>query len=242
MNNTSVAILCGGLATRLRPISEKIPKSMIEINGKPFMEYQLTLLKRSGLTNVVLCVGYLGEKIEQYFGDGSKFEVNIQYSYDGDRLLGTGGALKKALSKLSDIFLVMYGDSYLDLDYGPIINFFEKEYNKGEKKPLGLMTVYRNNNQYDRSNIVFKDGKIILYDKNANRDDMNYIDWGLSILTKEVFKFFKDKEKFSLEEIFKYLIKEDSLLSYEVYKRFYEIGSLNGLKEIEEVLKRSKYE
>ena len=108
---TSVAILAGGLATRIRPLTEKFPKSLIDINGRPFIDYQLQMLKANGLSDVVLCVGYEGRQIEDHLGDGARHGLKVRYSYDGRELVGTGGALRKALPLLSDPFLVIYGDS-----------------------------------------------------------------------------------------------------------------------------------
>ncbi|OGF50377.1 MAG: hypothetical protein A2231_02465 [Candidatus Firestonebacteria bacterium RIFOXYA2_FULL_40_8] len=246
MKGISVVIIAGGLATRLRPITEKIPKSLIDINGKPFLEYQLRLLKEKGFTDVVLCLGYLGSMIEKEFKDGSNLGMSIQYSYDGDKLLGTGGAVRKALPLLSDVFIVMYGDSYLDVDYNAIVEAF----NNDKEKPLGMMTVYRNDNKFDKSNIVYKDGRIIAYDKKNKLPGMDYIDWGLSVFRKEAFEEVnkaknaskastetkESKEKFDLEELMKILIAKKKMAGYEVRDRFYEIGSVEGLEELRKKL------
>lgn len=128
MINT-IAILAGGLATRLRPVTTTIPKSMIEVAGKPFIAHQLELVKRNNIENVVICASFLGEQIEEYLGDGKSFDLNIQYSFDGDELLGTGGALKKSLNILGDSFFVMYGDSYLSTDFQSINEYFFQKTN-----------------------------------------------------------------------------------------------------------------
>ena len=243
MKGISVVIIAGGLATRLRPITEKIPKSLIDINGKPFLEYQLKLLKNRGFADVILCVGYLGAMIETEFKDGRNRGINIKYSYDGEdrgavstkdgKLLGTGGAVKKALPLISDVFMVMYGDSYLDVDYNTIIDCYIND----KEKPLGMMTVYKNKNKFDKSNIIYRDGRIIKYDKINKFPGMDYIDWGLSVFKKEAFGEVSEvgegkEEKFDIEELMKILIKNKKMAGFEVKERFYEIGSVEGLEEL----------
>src|SRR5262245_48353254 len=141
-----VAILAGGLATRLRPITENVPKAMIEINGEPFLAHQLRLLSSNGIQRVVLCVGYRGDQIQQYAGDGGRFGLHIEYSFDGPKLLGTAGAVRAALPFLGDAFHVLYGDSYLPCDYGAVEQTFF------DSAKLGLMTVFRNDGKWDASN------------------------------------------------------------------------------------------
>ncbi len=172
--NLPVAILAGGLATRLRPITEKIPKSLVPVAGLPFLAHQLELLRARGIRRAVLCVGYLGEMIQRKFGDGHSLGLQLDYSFDGPKLLGTGGALKRALPLLGREFFVLYGDSYLPADYAPIAEFFRRS------GKLGLMTVYRNEGQYDTSNVVFRDGEIVVYDKKHRLPEMRHIDYGLS--------------------------------------------------------------
>lgn len=225
-----ILIICGGLATRLYPITKTIPKSLIEISGIPFISYQLDLLKRNGVTDVVLCVGKLGEQIKKYVGDGSKLGLKVSYSYDGDTLLGTGGAVKKALPMLTDAFIVMYGDSYLTVDFKSIVDKFEKE------RKRGMMTVYRNDDRWDKSNILFKDGRIVRHDKKNPTSDMKYIDYGLSILRKDVFD--KWDGVFDLSDVFVDLIEKGEMAGFEVFERFYEIGSVGGIREMESKINR----
>jgi NDP-sugar pyrophosphorylase family protein len=142
-------ILAGGLATRLRPLTERIPKALVEVVGRPFLEHQIELLKRNEITDIILCVGYLGEMIEQRYGNGDALGVRIRYSFDGARLLGTGGAIKKALPLLPDSFFVLYGDSYLPVDYQAVAAAFWKA-----GRPA-LMTVYANCDAWDTSNVWF---------------------------------------------------------------------------------------
>ena len=225
-----VAILAGGLATRLRPITEKIPKSLIVVAGKPFLAHQLELLRSRGIRRAVLCVGYLGEMIQRDFGDGSAFDVRLDYSFDGPKLRGTGGAIKRALPLLGDEFFVLYGDSYLPAEYRPIAEFFRRS-----GKP-GCMTVYRNEGRYDTSNVVFRDGEIVVYDKKHRSPQMRYIDYGLSLFQAAVFNAFAPDQPFDLAEVMGKLVREKQLAGYEVRERFYEMGSPAGLAELESLL------
>jgi NDP-sugar pyrophosphorylase family protein len=203
---------------------------MVEICGKPFISHQLETIKKNGIVNVIICAGYLGYQIEDYIGDGNKFGLNVKYSYDGDTRLGTGGAIKNVLHLIDDVFFVIYGDSYLDVSYKSVMEFFLKN-----NKP-GLMTVYKNNNKWDISNIVFKNGNIIEYNKKYLKKDMNYIDYGLGILKKEVFSDYNEYQIFDLSEIYRNLLNEGKLLGFEVMNRFYEIGTYNGIKETEKYI------
>ena len=225
-----VVILAGGLATRLRSLVEKVPKSMIRVNGKPFLEYQIELLKKSGLVDILLCVGYLGSQIKDYFSDGKNFGVRLSYSEEKKKLSGTGGALKKAENLLEDEFFVMYGDSYLLLDYQEIARYFHN-FNK-----RGLMVVYKNHNQFDKSNLIVKNGLVKLYDKKGVNPEMVYIDEGISILRKEVLPGFPLSKPFALDEIFQRLIQERELLAFQTNQRFYEIGSPQGLNDFEKLI------
>lgn len=236
--NIPVVILAGGLATRLRPLTEKYPKAMVEVEGKPFLEYQLDLLRRQGFTEIILCVGYKGEQIEEYFGDGQAFGVSLKYRYDGDTLLGTGGALKRVLDWIEDVFVVLYGDSYLDIDYRPVVEAFLKHYKVQQPQaPLGLMTVYHNKGQYDQSNVVFQNQKLINYDKKSQTSDMEYIDWGLGLLSKKAFDGFS-MPQFDLAEVYQKLVASQQLVGYEVFQRFYEVGSHSGLDEMKKYFQR----
>lgn len=228
-----LAILAGGLATRLGSLTKGKPKSLIQIQGKPFLEYQLDFLKEGGIKNIVLCIGYLGEQVERHFGDGSRFGVDIMYSYDSEQLLGTAGALKNAERLLEEEFFVMYGDSYLFLDFAAATAYFE-EFDK-----LGLMTIYKNYNRYDASNVVVENNKIKQYSKKEKSKDMIYVDYGASILRKKALELIPQNQVYSLEELFSELIKQKELLAYEVHKRFYQIGSPEGLKEFQQYASQS---
>jgi NDP-sugar pyrophosphorylase family protein len=224
-----VAILAGGLATRLRPLTEKIPKSLVPVAGRPFLEYQLELLHSRGIRRAVLCIGYLGEMIQREMG-GEKFGVKLDYAFDGPTLSGTGGALKRALPLLGDEFFVLYGDSYLLADYAAIADFFHRSGRQG------LMTVFRNEGKFDTSNVVFGGGEIKIYDKKNKVPEMRHIDYGLSMFKASVFDLYSADQVFDLAEVMGRLVREKQLAGYEVHERFYEIGSPAGLAELETLL------
>jgi len=229
-----VAILAGGLATRLRPLTEKIPKVLLPVAGKPFLAHQLELLRQQGIDRVVLCVGYLGEMIQSEFGDGRDLGVRLEYSFDGPVLLGTGGALKKTLPLLGETFFVLYGDSYLPIDLKPVAESF-----LGSRKPA-LMTVYQNQNRYDTSNVWFGDGEIKVYDKKNRRPEMHHIDYGLSVFSAGAFANYPSGTPFDLAEVMQRLVAQKQLAGFEVQERFYEIGSPSGLAELESLLRSKK--
>jgi NDP-sugar pyrophosphorylase family protein len=225
-----MAILAGGLATRLRPLTETIPKSLVDVNGEPFVAHQLRLLKSAGLTRVVICAGYLGEMIQQYVGDGAHFGVEVQYSFDGPHLLGTAGSLRKARRLLGDCFQVMYGDSYLACDYLAVQAAFVRAGRKA------LMTVYRNEGQYDSSNVEYVAGEIAAYDKKHRTQRMNHIDYGLGVFYASALDGVPEDQTSSLADLYADLLSQGQLAAYEVASRFYEIGSIAGLEETRKFL------
>lgn len=225
--NLSVAILAGGLATRLRPITKTIPKSLVEVAGRPFICHQLDYLREQGIKKVVLCTGYLGEMIEDVVGDGADFGITVAYSPDGPVLLGTGGAVRQALPLLGDQFLLLYGDSFLPIDFSKVEAAFHES-----GKP-GLMTVYHNGDQWDKSNVLFRDGQLIEYNKKTPRPEMRHIDYGLGALKASTFADTKAGEIFDLADLYHRLSLQNHLAGYDVQERFYEIGSHSGLQEAE---------
>ena len=229
----TMLILAGGFGTRLKSLTVDTPKSMVEINNKPFIFYQLCLLKKNNINNIVICTGHLSSKIENYVGNGKKFNLNISYSYDGESLLGTGGAVKKAANMISGPFFVLYGDSYLDICYKDVYDFYMKNNEKS------VMTVIKNQDKWDKSNIVYKDNQIISYKKSFVEDKMEFIDYGLSIFKKDDLNNFNDIDNFDLSELHNKLLSKKQLIAFEVYKRFYEVGSLSGIKEFSMHLKNS---
>jgi NDP-sugar pyrophosphorylase family protein len=228
-----IAILAGGLGTRLGSLTKDTPKSMVKIRGKPFLEYQLELLKKQNLKEIVLCVGHLKDKIESYFGDGSRFGVRIEYGEE-EEPLGTAGALRNAGNLLGDDFLVLNGDSYLAIDYGEV----SEEYRLGNK--LGLMVVYRNNNRYDKSNVMIADGLVTNYDRSGRAEDMRYIDYGLSVLNKKALEFVPQGKFLQLDEVYRELVRRRQLTAFETQVRFYEVGSVQGLEDFTKIVERGQ--
>lgn len=226
----TVAILAGGLAWRLRPVTETVPKSLLEVNGEPFAVHQLRLLESKGIRRVVLCVGHLGEEIQRAIGDGSALGVQVDYSFDGPVLLGTAGAIRNALPKLGESFFVMYGDSYLPCDYALIARSFESA------GVLGMMTVFRNEGKWDTSNVEFEAEKILAYSKTNRTPRMRYIDYGLGVFSAEAFQSLPAGKVCDLAEIYADLLQRKQLAAFEVRERFHEIGSPAGLRETAEFL------
>ena len=226
-----VAILAGGLATRMRPYTERVPKALLEVAGEPFIAHQLRLLQCQGVTKVVLCLGYLGEQVVDFVGDGSRFGLEVEASFDGDVLLGTGGALKRALPLLGDSFFVLYGDSYLVVPMAEIWARF-----RAAGQPA-LMTVYRNEGRWDTSNVVYDGDRVAYYSKRDRRPDMAYIDFGLGLLTKGLFAAYPEGQVFDLAELYSDLAASGRLAGWESRQRFYEIGTPEGLADTDRFLK-----
>jgi len=220
-----VVILAGGLATRLYPTTLTRPKSLVEVAGYPFIYHQLKLLKEKGVKEVVLCVGKYGDLIIDYVGDGEQWGINVQYSRDGPSLLGTGGAIKNALALVPDNFMIMYGDSYLDTDFSAVSDTFTRE-----KLPV-LMTIYHNTDRYDKSNISMKNGKIVKYDKINRNPEMEFIDYGLMVVRKEIFGPCPPDIPFDLSVVLSEMVEKGLVAAFVVPTRFYEIGSPAGIDE-----------
>jgi NDP-sugar pyrophosphorylase family protein len=227
-----VALLAGGLATRLRPVTDSLPKSLLPVAGEPFIFHQLALLKRQGVERVVLCVGHLGGQIQTSVGDGGRFGLKICYSFDGPSLLGTGGALKQALPVLGGKFFVLNGDSYLQCSYREVESAYE-----ARERPA-LMTVFRNDDQWDRSNVLFRDGEIVAYDKDVARSDFRHIDFGLSVLAGAVLSGYPENTAFDLSAVYRELAARRQLAALEMTGRFYEVGSPAGIRDTEAFLSR----
>ncbi len=230
MKMPPLALLAGGLATRLRPLTETFPKSLIEVAGEPFIAHQLRLLQTQGIENVVICAGFLAEKIQNFVGNGAKFGLSVKYSIDGEPLLGTGGAIFKALPLLDNEFFIMYGDSYLTTDFGLVLDAFRS------KDRSALMTVFRNNGQWDTSNIEFEAGKIKRYDKKNLSAHMKYIDYGLGIVKRDAFIGYTEGQPFDLSSFYQKLLSQGQVTGFEVHTRFYETGSVSGIAETEKYL------
>lgn len=226
-----IAILAGGLATRLRPITETIPKALVEIAGRPFAEHQVELLRRQGLTEVVWLVGYRADQVEAALGTGARWGMRFTYVHDGPVLLGTGGALRRALPHLGDAFFVMYGDSYLECDFAAAERCFR------ESGRSGLMTVFRNDGLFDASNVEFAAGRILQYDKRMRTPAMRYIDWGLGAFKAAAFAPYVPDQPLDLARVYQDLLAAGDLVGFEVHDRFYEIGSPEGIADTENYLK-----
>lgn len=228
-----VAILAGGLGTRLGELCRNKPKPLIEVAGRPFIHHQLRLLARSGVKRVVILAGYLGNLIEESVGDGSEFGLETAWSFDWPDLLGTGGALAKAAPLLGDRFMVLYGDSWLDVDYLAVAEAFERS------GLPALMTVHLNDDRYDRSNAVYEDGLVTVYDKAWRPPRMRHVDYGLGCLSAGVLR--GRVGRFDLAEVYRDLSAARRLAGLEIPERFYEIGSPAGLAELEALLRRRAY-
>jgi NDP-sugar pyrophosphorylase family protein len=219
-----VCILAGGLGTRLGERVRDTPKPLIEVAGKPFLVHQFDLLRASGAKRVVLCVGYLGERIEAAIGDGRAYGLEVRYRYDPPGLAGTAGAVRAALDDLDDRFLVLYGDTYLRVDYAAV-----------EAASHGwpaLMTVLENAGRWDRSNVVYRDGRVLRYDKRAPEPDMRWIDYGLSVLTAGALA----GGAADLADVMHELAEQGRLGGYLATERFYEIGTPESLAEADAFL------
>ena len=224
------AILVGGLGTRLGRLTQGVPKPMVLVNGKPFLEHEIGLLKRSGIGDFVLCVGHLGEKVEGYFGDGKKWGVNVRYSRDGPRLLGPAGALKGAEPLLEETFFVTYGDAYLRADYESIMNALV------DSGKLGVMAVYENHNRYGKSDVTVRENHVVRYDKSGQVRGMDWVNFGVSALRRRALALIQSGKECGEEEFYGELIKRDELLAFPVKERFYEIGSPGALREFQQFI------
>ena len=228
LEDMQVVVLMGGLGTRLKDYTKTCPKSLVDVNGKPFFEYQLDLLCAWGFKKFLFLIGYKANMIEEYFGDGSERDISIKYCYDGKELLGTGGAVRRAYDLLENDFMLIYGDSFMDIDYAETLYRYEKGKSEGAR---ALMTVLNNNNRFDKSNVVMKDGSLILYDKHNPTPEMDYIDYGVCVYEKTLFADYEEGSKFDIAKIQHRLSLEGKMVPQVVTKRFYEIGNPDSLAE-----------
>jgi len=226
-----IAVLAGGLATRMRPLTDQLPKALLKVAGEPFVAHQLRLFAREGITDVKLLVGYCWEQIELFVGDGSRFGVKVDYILDGPTLLGTGGAVRRAIDRLGPEFLVTYCDSWLDAPYAPVVKAFH-----ASGRPA-LMCVFRNENRWDASNVHFESGVIRCYSKKFRLPQMHHIDWGLGILRASAVATRPSEKRWDLAELYEELATSGRLAGYEMTRRFYEIGSFEGLAETNRLLR-----
>ena len=215
----------------MRPLTETIPKSLLDVAGKPFLDHQLALFAAQGVRRVVVCAGFLGEMMQDFAGNGARWGLAIEWSFDGDQLLGTGGALMRALPLLGDEFLVTYGDSYLDEPLAPIVEAFH-----ASGQPA-LMTVFRNEGRYDTSNIEFEGGSLKRYDKVNLTPAMRHIDYGLQVLRAQALDGWPKGQKLDLSAVYSSLVEQGRMAGYETARRFHEIGSREGLAGLDALLK-----
>jgi NDP-sugar pyrophosphorylase family protein len=227
-----LAILAGGYATRLGSLTKDSPKCLIEINGRPFVDWQLDLLIKHGYTDFIFCISYKSDMVQEHLGDGSRWGVKIRYSLDGESQLGTGGAIQKALPLLGTAFGVIYGDSYLPIDYVQV----EREFLSSPAQ--AVMTVYKNSNQFDTSNVEYSNGILVNYEKGTNIPKMRHIDYGLTYFRSSAFSPLGEIKSFDLSDTCHRLSSEGKLAGFEVFERFYEIGSAQGIEEFSDYLRR----
>jgi NDP-sugar pyrophosphorylase family protein len=227
-----VCILAGGLGTRLGERVAQTPKPLVEVAGEPFVMHQLRLLAKHGIEHVVLCVGYLGDRIEAAVGE-KRFGISVEYSYDTQQLDGTLGAIRRAQAKLGDEFLVLYGDTYLRLEYGDALAAWRAS------GTLGLMTVLRNDDRWGASNTVYRRNRVLVHDKERHVSGMHWIDYGLGGLRAEALSVVDPSER-DLSALYGRLAHEQQLFGYLATKRFFEIGTEESLRETERFLARSR--
>ena len=223
-------ILAGGLGTRLGDLARALPKCLIDVAGEPFAFHQLRLLRDNGVDRVVFCVGHLGELLCDAVGDGSRFGLTVDYVFDGPELLGTAGAIKRAIGRLGERFFVIYGDSYLPCDFKGVQRAFE------ESEKSALMTVFGNDGRFDASNVEFTEGRILAYDKACRSDNMRHIDYGLGVFLAQAFDQVPDATPYDLAALYQRLLSRNDLAAFEVRERFYEVGSVAGLEATREFL------
>ena len=221
-------ILAGGLGTRMWPLTETCPKTLLPVLGQPFAWYQMQWLASQGVDEVVYCIGHQGDQIKSYWDTHRSPLRSVQFVDEGQSLRGTAGALRLAFDHgvLDDAFLVLYGDSFLPIQFGPVWSAFE-----ASGLPA-LMTVLRNEGHWDTSNVIYADGRVLLYDKSPNHQ-MRYIDYGLSAFRRETIASVQQAD---LAAVFHDLSLHGELAGFEVHERFYEIGSPSGLRDFEEYL------
>jgi|TARA_B100001093_G_scaffold508966_1_gene572125 D-glycero-alpha-D-manno-heptose 1-phosphate guanylyltransferase len=222
-----IIILSGGKGTRIKKFTKKIPKCLIDINGKPFLYYQLRYLKKYGIKKVILSVGYKSEEVKNYVKNNINF-IDVKIVKDGKKLLGTGGAIIKSIKFLKNNFFILYGDSYLNFDLNKLRSI----------KNRSIMAIYKNKNKHDKSNIKLIDPNYIHYFKNTSKLRLSYIDYGISFLNKKIFKNLDIDRKFDLSSLFDKVSKNFQLHGLIIKKRFYEVGSYNGIKELRKYLKK----
>jgi MurNAc alpha-1-phosphate uridylyltransferase len=225
-------ILAGGRGTRMAPFTDALPKALIPVAGRPFADWQLSWLAQQGVDEVIYSIGYLGDQIRRHVGVGERWGLSVRYVDEGVNLKGTGGALRQALdvSALGERFLVLYGDSYLDVDVRSVWDA------SVASESAALMSVYPNDGQWERSNVVFSGNMVVRYEKGLfeTPDEMRYVDYGLSVFKRKTIEQWVPSDPFvDLADTFTALSAAGELAGFEVRGRFYEVGSPSGLKDLE---------
>lgn len=234
--NFQVVVLLGGLGKRLGRLTAATPKPMVDILGRPFFSYMFDLLRWHGFKKFHFCLGHHGQMIQDYFRDGSDFKCRITYSHDGQKLLGTAGALRKAIHHLDKNFLLIYGDSYMDIDYNELIYRY---HNLPRHKKL-MMTVFHNNDRYDKSNVLLRNGRIIFYSKKIPTPDMHHIDYGISILNKNLITNIPENKFTDIADIYTNTIDHGFSAAHLINNRFYEIGTPDSLNEFRDFIQKRR--
>jgi MurNAc alpha-1-phosphate uridylyltransferase len=223
-----IVVLAGGLATRMRPETEQIPKSLLQVNGRPFVDWQLDRFAASGARSVVMCVGYLGEQIETHVRRALDRGLVVSYSYDGEQLVGTGGALRRALARLEDELVVTYGDSYLPFDYAaPLADL------RAHPEADATMSVYRNRGAFGPSNVALDGDWVTRYEKGGRAAELDCIDYGAIALRRSVLQGIADGAVWGLEALWGKLARQRKLRAFVAPERFYEVGSPEGRRDLE---------
>jgi len=222
-----LVILAGGMAKRLGNISTNIPKCLIPVAGKPFIDWQVQYAAKQGVKDIYICSGWLTNKVEEHFNEYKHEDLNITVIADGNELLGTGGAISNILKILPKSFFVLYGDTYLPIDFKALVDFHKNKINSENS----LLTIYKNNSKLGLSNIIYENNVIIKYSKNKLEQKMKHIDYGLSIMTQEAFTTYKHDRFFDLGDLYEFLVEHKLMYPYLVTERFYEIGTPESLAE-----------
>ncbi len=220
-------ILAGGLGTRLGALTAAQPKALVPVHGRPFIDYQLELLRSGGVREAILCIGHLGDQIRAHCGDGRRYDLSLQYSDEGGHLLGTAGAVRNAEPLLAGRFLLTYADTYLRLPYAAIAERFAR------RPELGAMVVYQNDNRYEASNVAIGGGLVRAYDKAGRTAGLCYLNFGVSLLRREAVTLVPPAIVYSQEQWYEDLIARRQLRAYTARRRPYEIGSPAGLRAFE---------
>ena len=229
----TVAVLAGGLATRLGEATRQIPKCLLDLDGEPFLLHQARLLAERGVRRIVVCAGHLGDQVQEAAARLPwPTGLHVAVVRDGPRLLGTAGAVRRALPVLGDPFFVLYGDSYLPCDYRAVLDAFVRG-----GRPA-LMTVYRNEGRWESSNVQLEGSRLIRYDKENRTPAMKHLDYGLGVFRARVFEALPEGEPADLARVYARLLAGGMLDAYEVHERFYEVGSIAGLDELRQELTR----